>query len=316
MLHLRLIIPAHRTDEVVALLRDTVGTAHLAVLPGAGIDPAGDVVLCDVAREAADGLLGRLRALGLDTDGAITAEHVDLSLSRRADRAEREAPGAGVDAVVWESLIDATDEESGLTVTYLAFLSLATMLAACGVLLDSEILIVGAMVVGPEIGPLAGLCTSLVARRPRLGLRSLLALVIGFPVAMLLTSCFALLMTALGLFSDDRFTQPHPMVEFVWQPDAMSFVVALLAGAAGVISLTSAKSAALVGVAISVTTVPAAGHAALALSYGHVSDAAGSMTQLGVNLLGIVIAGTVTLLAQRLYWSRMRGGPADGPTAR
>ncbi|WP_052851782.1 DUF389 domain-containing protein [Streptomyces avicenniae] len=315
MLHLRLISPTDRTDEVVALLRGTVGTTHLAVLPGAALEPAGDVVLCDVAREAADGLLGALRDLGLASDGAIAAEHVDLSLSDRADRAEREAPGAGIDAVVWESLIDQTQEESRLSVTYLSFLTLATMLAACGVLLDSEILIVGAMVVGPEIGPLAGVCAALVTRRPGPGLRSLAALVVGFPLAMLLTAAFALLMTALGLFTEERFAAPHPMVEFVWQPDALSFVVALLAGAAGVISLTSAKSAALVGVAISVTTVPAAGHAALALSYGHVLDAVGSMTQLGVNLAGILIAGTATLLAQRAFWSRVRGrGPSTAGT--
>ncbi|RKN42340.1 DUF389 domain-containing protein [Streptomyces hoynatensis] len=305
MLHLRLTSPADRTEAVVSLLRETVGTAHLAVLPGAAVDPPGDLVLCDVAREAADGLLRELKDLGLAEDGSIAVDDVHLSLSRRATQAEREAPGAGVDAVLWESLIDVTQEESRLTATYLVFLTAATMLAACGVLLDSEILIVGAMVVGPEFGPLAGICASVVRRTPRLGLRSLLALLVGFPVAMLATCAFALLMNACGLFSEEKFSRPHPMVEFVWQPDAMSLVVALLAGVAGVVSLTSAKSAALVGVAISVTTVPAAGHAALALSYGHVSDSAGSMLQLGVNLAGILLSGTLTLLAQRLFWARV-----------
>ncbi|TDC27551.1 DUF389 domain-containing protein [Streptomyces sp. 8K308] len=306
MLHLRIITPAARTDEVVAELTSTVGTAHLAVLPGAARDPVGDLVLCDVAREAADELLRRLRALGLAEEGSVAVEDIDLSLSQRSERARDEAPGAGVDAVLWESLIDSTQEESRLTFTYLVFLTVATMLAACGVLLDSEILIVGAMVVGPEFGPLAGVCTSLAARAPRLGLRSLVALLVGFPLAMLLTACFALLMDAFGLFSQERFEQPHPMVEFVWQPDTMSFVVALLAGVAGMVSLTSAKSAALVGVTISVTTVPAAGHAALALSYGHVTEALGSMLQLGVNLGGILVAGTLTLLVQKVSWAWVR----------
>lgn len=52
MPHLRLIVPAASTDEVVALLESTVGTAHLVVLPDAARSPTGDVVLCDVAREA------------------------------------------------------------------------------------------------------------------------------------------------------------------------------------------------------------------------------------------------------------------------
>src|SRR3546814_20658309 len=39
------------------LVEKTTGTAHIAVLPGVARNPRGDIVLCDVAREAADGLL-------------------------------------------------------------------------------------------------------------------------------------------------------------------------------------------------------------------------------------------------------------------
>ncbi|NLU70766.1 DUF389 domain-containing protein [Streptomyces sp. HNM0574] len=311
MLHLRMITPAARTEDVTALLESTVGTAHIAVLAGAARSPAGDVVLCDVAREAADGLLHRLRELGLADEGAIAVEDIDLSLSGRAERAEHEAPGAGVDAVLWESLSEATHEESRLTVTFLAFLTVATMLAACGVVTDSAILIVGAMVVGPEFGPLAGICTGLVRRSRSLMLRSLLALLGGFAVAMLLTGAFGLVMDALGLFSHDRFSADHPETSFIWQPDRMSLVVALFAGVAGILSLTSAKSGALVGVAISVTTVPAAAFAALALSYGEYGQMWGAVEQLGINLAGILFAGTCTLLAQKLFWSwRRRKTPA------
>jgi uncharacterized hydrophobic protein (TIGR00271 family) len=312
MLHLRVISPAARTDAVVALMSETVGTTHLVVLSGAARDPDGDVVQCDVAREAADELLAGLRGLGLAEDGAIVAEDVRLALSGRAQRAKRDAPGAGVDAVVWESLTDATQEESKLSLTYLAFLTVATMLAACGVMLDSAILLVGAMVVGPEFGPLAGVCTSVVRRQPRTAVRPLLALLVGFPAAMVVTAGFVTLMDALGSFSEDKFHAPHPASEFVWQPDEMSFIVAMLAGVAGILSLTSAKSGALVGVAISVTTVPAAAHAAIALSYGHVDESSGSMVQLGLNLAGILLAGILTLLGQKLFWTGVRNGSRNG----
>ncbi|AXK33085.1 DUF389 domain-containing protein [Streptomyces armeniacus] len=306
MLHLRIIAPGDRTDAVVKLLDSTVGATHLAVLPGAARTPPGDVVMCDVAREAADDLLQELRALGLPEHGCVAVDQVELSLSDRAERAKVDAPGEGVDAVLWESLTEATHEESQLSVTYLAFLTVATMLAACGVMLDSAILIVGAMVVGPEFGPLAGVCTSLVRRVPRLALRSLTAIVAGFPLAMLLTGLFSLLMDGLGLFSEADFAKPHPVSDFVWHPDKMSLVVALLAGVAGILSLTSSKSGALVGVAISVTTVPAAAYAAVALGYGELSEAGSAMGQLGVNLVGILLAGTLTLLAQKAFWARKR----------
>ncbi|WP_030317282.1 DUF389 domain-containing protein [Streptomyces sp. NRRL B-3229] len=306
MLHLRLITPAGKTDDVVRLIENTVGTTHLVVLPGAARNPAGDVVMCDVAREAGDELIGALRELDLDKSGSIAVENIDLSLSKRADKAEDEAPGEGADAVLWEHLTDATHEESTLSVTYLAFLVLATMIAACGVVLDNAILIVGAMAVGPEFGPLAGVCTALVQRHPRLALRSLTALLVGFAAAMLVTVGFSYFMDAVHLFSAEQLDAKRPNTNFIYRPDWFSFVVAVLAGCAGTLSLTSAKSGALVGVAISVTTVPAAANAAVAFSYSEYKQAWGSTEQLLLNLLGIVLAGITTLLLQKWLWRKPR----------
>lgn len=208
MLHLRMITPHHLTEQVVALIDRTVGTTHLVVVPGAARDPEGDLVLCDVAREAADELLQAMRHLGIDRTGSIAVENIDLSISRRADDAEREAPGEAADAVVWEQLAESTHEESTLTITYAAFMIVATMIAACGVVLDNAILIVGAMAVGPEFGPLAGICTGLVQRRRKLAGRSLFALFIGFTVAIVATTVFSLGMNALGLFQEGMLENP------------------------------------------------------------------------------------------------------------
>ncbi|MFJ9178943.1 DUF389 domain-containing protein [Streptomyces sp. NPDC102360] len=313
MLHLRLITPSDTTDDVVRLIGKTTGTTHLVVLPDAARDPSGDVVMCDVAREAGDELIGGLRKLGIDRSGSISVENIDLSLSLRADKAEEDAPGEGADAVLWEQLSDATHEESTLTITYVAFLVIATMIAACGVVLDNAILIVGAMAVGPEFGPLAGFCTALVRKAPRLAWRSLVALLVGFAVAMAVTVGFSYFMDAVNLFSEGQLEADRPNTGFVYAPDWFSFVVAVLAGAAGTLSLTSAKSGALVGVAISVTTVPAAANAAVALSYGDMKQTWGSTEQLLLNLLGIVLAGTVTLLAQKFFWAKQRERTARKP---
>ncbi|MCX4512676.1 DUF389 domain-containing protein [Streptomyces sp. NBC_01619] len=306
MLHLRLIVPSDRTEEVVDTVEKTVGAAHLAVVPGAARNPSGDLVLCDVAREAGDELIGRLRELGLEHDGSIAVDSIDLSLSKRADEAKDDAPGEGADAVLWEHLTDATHEESTLSVTYLAFLTLATMIAACGVVLDNAILIVGAMAVGPEFGPLAGFSTAVVQRLPRLAWRSFIALIVGFAVSMALTVLFSLFMGGIGLFDRALLEGERPNTAFIYNPDAFSFVVAVLAGIAGTLSLTSAKSGALVGVAISVTTVPAAANAAVALSLSEFGQAWGSTEQLLLNLLGIILAGTLTLFVQKALWNNQR----------
>ena len=304
MLHLRIISPPDRTARVEHLLADSVAVTHVVVLPGVARDPAGDLITCDVAREGASDLIEKLRDLGIERDGSIMLERVDATLSRSADRAERRAPGFGVDAVVWEEVEHTTAEESTLSAAYLIFMSVATVIAGIGVLLDQPILIVGAMVVGPEFGPLAGLCVGLVRGRPALARRAAVALAVGFPVGVAVTVLTTWLLDLAGLVERSMLLADRPLTSFIWQPDALSWVVGFLAGIAGMLSLTSAKAGTLVGVLISVTTVPAAANVAVALAYGVANEAAGSALQLLINVAAIVTAGVLTLLIQRIAWRR------------
>jgi len=304
VLHLRIISPPDRTARVEHLLADSVAVTHVVVLPGVARDPAGDLITCDVAREGASDLIEKLRDLGIERDGSIMLERVDATLSRSADRAERRAPGFGVDAVVWEEVEHTTAEESTLSAAYLIFMSVATVIAGIGVLLDQPILIVGAMVVGPEFGPLAGLCVGLVRGRPALARRAAVALAVGFPVGVAVTVLTTWLLDLAGLVERSMLLADRPLTSFIWQPDALSWVVGFLAGIAGMLSLTSAKAGTLVGVLISVTTVPAAANVAVALAYGVANEAAGSALQLLINVAAIVTAGVLTLLIQRIAWRR------------
>ena len=169
----------------------------------------------------------------------------------------------------------------------------AMQIAAVGIVLDQPILIVGAMVVGPEFGPLAAICVALVRREGRLARRSLVALAVGFPVATLVTVLTTIVLIAVDAFPDDYGT--HTLTSFISNPDFLSFFVAVVAGSAGMLSLTSAKSGALMGVLVSVTTIPAASNVGVASAYGEWDIAWGAAQQLAINLGGIVVAGVVTL---------------------
>jgi uncharacterized hydrophobic protein (TIGR00271 family) len=162
------------------------------------------------------------------------------------------------------------------------------------------------MVVGPEFGPLAGLCVALVERRLGVGLRSLAALAIGFPVGITAAFLFTLICVATGLVDADFKSIQNPLTQFIAEPDTFSFIVAAFAGAAGVLSLTSAKSGALIGVLISVTTIPAAANIGVAAALGNWADWRGAMTQLALNLAAIVLAGVTTLFIQRKLYERRR----------
>jgi uncharacterized membrane protein len=80
----------------------------------------------------------------------------------------------------------------------------------------------------------------------------------------------------------------------------------VFAGTAGMLSLTNAKSGALVGVLISVTTIPAAANIGVAFAYADWSEWRGAMGQLAANLAGILLAGIVTLFIQRRLYRRRR----------
>jgi len=159
VLHLRVIAPTELREPLIDLLTGNPGVTHV-FHRDAAIDPRGDEITADIARESANDVVDGLKKFAVKERGAITLDFVDTVLSTRAYRAEEEAEGEPADAVIWDELVSRTREESTLTATYLTFLCIACMLAAVGVITDSPVTIVGAMVVGPEFGPLAALAVA------------------------------------------------------------------------------------------------------------------------------------------------------------
>jgi len=304
MQHLQITSPTHLTDAVIAVFADDPAVSQLAVLRGVSLEPAGDIVMVDVAREATNELLDRLERLGVPEQGTIHVEPVAAWVSRAGFEADRLTPGASADAVVWAEVTQRAYEESELNWTYLAFMTLATLLAAIAIVVDSQVLVIGAMVLGPEFVPIAALGLALVRRRSALfGLASR-TLVVGFAVAITLTTVAGFAARALGWVVSDDVTGERPGTDFIYSPDKWSFIVALIAAAAGVLSLTSAKVGGLSGVFISVTTVPAAGNVALGIAFSAWNEVAGSAVQLVLNVSGMIVAGCATLALQHLVWNR------------
>ncbi len=306
MVHLRIVAPSHDAEHALDLLKATPSVCNLVFLPGAAHKPEGDVILCDVAREDASVIVSDLKEFGIQKSGSIAMEDIDSLISDHAEAAEKAAAGYPTDAVVWEEVESRTSENTELSVNYLVFMILSCLLATIAIMLDSTILLVGAMVVGPEFGPIAGFCVALVQRRRELMKRSLLPLVIGFPVGILAAYLFALMIRGVGLTPDGFSSGVHPNTQYISDPDLFLVFVALFAGTVGVLSLTNAKSGALVGVLISVTTIPAAANVGLAGAYQNGEEMIGALEQLAVNLTAITLAGVLTLFIQRRFYQRRR----------
>ncbi|WP_305092663.1 DUF389 domain-containing protein [Prescottella sp. R16] len=305
MLHLRILSPTDLTDEAVRILEAEPAVSGLAVLRGAAIRPRGDLVHADLAREVANDVIEQLRGTGLHHRGTIEIEPVPTWLSRSGLDAEVSSPGSSADAVVWAEVAQRSYDDVELNWTYLSFMSMATLLAGIAIITDSQILVIGAMVLGPEFGAIAALGVALVKHRFVLLATAVRTLVFGFLAAIAVATVAALVGRLLGWVTIDDVTGPRPETAFIYTPDKWSFIVAVIAAAAGVLSLTSSKLGGLSGVFISVTTVPAAGNIALGIAFGAGHEILGSSLQLVLNLVGMAIAGWATLALQQKVWSRV-----------
>jgi uncharacterized hydrophobic protein (TIGR00271 family) len=314
MIHLRIVAPGEVAHQALELLNASPAVLNIVHLHGAAQKPDGDLILCDVAREEASVILGDLKELEIPRVGSIAVEHIETALSEAAVAAEKAAPGLPSDAVVWEEVEQRTNEQTELSISFVAFMVLAMQIGAVGVLLDQPILIVGAMVVGPEFGPLAGLSVALVQRRADVARRSLAALGVGFPTGIVLACLATLVFKWIGAADDQFVPGDHELTGFISNPDFFSFFVAFVGGVAGILSLTNAKSGALIGVLISVTTIPAASYVGVSSAYGDWDEALGAAAQLAINLTTIVLAGVLTLFIQRRFYVARRVKHLEDPS--
>ncbi len=307
MITVRVCCPADLVPAVEDRLRSDTEISSLVIHRGASVEPAGDLFEADLPREIANLVVDDLMALGVQDRGTIQLLPVTTWISRAALEAEERAPGESNDAVVWTDVVERAYDESRLTWTYASFMILATLLAAIAIVTDSVILVIGAMVLGPEFVAIAALGVGLVRRRYRLFGQAVRTLVLGFALSIAVTAALAAIARGAGWIDYNQLLpEARPGTAFIYNPGWWSLTVAVIAGAAGVLALTSARSGGLVGVFISVTTIPASGNIALALVFGIWAEVIGSTITLVVNIVGMALAGWITLVVQQAVWGRVR----------
>jgi uncharacterized hydrophobic protein (TIGR00271 family) len=303
MIDLRVTATVALSSRVEELLRAAPGMTGLACYRGASLDPAGDIYVVQVERDAVNDIIEDLMKIGVQLDGSIEIFENATWISYRGLRAEQASPAP--DNVIWADVLEQAEEDSKITPIFLAFMVLATMLAAIAVITDSVILVIGAMVVGPEFIAVITLGLALVQRRPHLFRQAARTLIVGFIVAIAVTAFAVLIARLTGLVTITDIEQPRSAVNFIYTPNAWSFIIAIIAAAAGVLAITSTMSTGIVGVFISVTTIPAAGNIAVGLVFARWAEVQGSALQLAINLSGMALAGWATLAIRRAMSQRV-----------
>lgn len=305
MIHLRVVSPPDVTPILVPVLGNEPAVMNLTVLPGAVRNPDGDAVHFDVLHGAANEVIGRLRDLGLEQRGSIVLENVDTAMSALADRVTARQGRFQQFTPIWPEIEARIALEGTFPPSWFALLVIAGLIGAIGILTNSQILIVGAMVVGPEYGAIISLAFGVTRRDSAQVLRSAAALVIGFSLAVAGALLLSLMIRGAGLEPRAYSLGIRPVSNLINTPDWFSFIVAALAGVVGVVSLTESRSSTLIGVFISVTTIPAASDIGVSLAFGSGSEAWGSTLQLLLNVTVLAAVGIAGLPVQRAVWRRV-----------
>jgi uncharacterized hydrophobic protein (TIGR00271 family) len=306
MLHVRVVSPPDSTDHLVERLSAGPGVRNLVVLRGVARCPDGDALQFDLHTQFANPVLRELRARVQDR-GSVVIQNVDAVINGPGEPADHRGQRHGEIPPVWEMVESKIRAGGEYPLSFYGLLVIAGLIGAVGILTNSEILIVAAMVVGPEYSAIMATALGINKADGRAVRRGLAALTAGFAMAVVATLLFGLLIRWSG--HTPRFYEAgvRPVSDLINSPNVFSVIVAVLAGVVGVVSLTESRANALIGVFISVTTIPAASDMGLSAAYGSWPEARGSTFQLLMNVVVLVVVGALGLRLQRAFW---RGGTA------
>jgi uncharacterized hydrophobic protein (TIGR00271 family) len=298
LLRLRSSVDAARAPHLGAALRDLEGVLRVVEQPDAAA--AGSTVfVADVEPAAADSLVDAIAELGIGVDDYLLSRVEVVAPLRRHLSGER-----GIDGFAWVEVMGQARANSRPLARYLALINVAAVIAALGVITSSSILIVGAMAVSPDLLPICATCVGIVGGRRRLATRSFATLTVGLGGVVVTAAALAALLKAFG-FLPDGFQVEDSSLNTLAHTDYSTILIALAAGVAGMLSFETRASAA-VGVAISVTTIPASAYLGVALGAGGIGRADGALVVLLVNVSLLILSGSLTLMVQR--WLPNRSG--------
>lgn len=293
MLHLRLYGSSGTLTEVGDQLEQSGTARHLTL--SRALRPGHALLTAEVRPESADAVVDLLQSRGVTEENVVITRREEIW----------PAPGRrAATSLIWADVLATAIQNARSVARYLVFMLSAGVIAGFGVLYGNITLIVGAMAVSPDTLPITAACVGLVTRRSRLARRGLVTLGLGLAVTCLTSFALAATLDLLdGIPSG--FTVGESSLSDLTTVNSAIIGVALAAGVAGMLAVETRASAA-VGVAISVTTIPAAAYLGVAAGVGEAGKVPGTLAVLAVNVTLLLASGTATLLVQRLVKQRSR----------
>jgi uncharacterized hydrophobic protein (TIGR00341 family) len=256
-----------------------------------------DVVYFPIPTQGVQDALDALDSAGLPEDAYTVVLNAETVVSRRFDELkERYAEDEeSDDRIARQELVARAEDLAPSRSTYVVMTLVSTIIAAAGLLLNSPATVVGSMVIAPLLGPAMSASVGTVVDDEELFRRGVFLQFIGIALSVVGAAAFAFVVKETHVVPPGLDVLSLSEVRERLRPDFLSLVVALGAGVAGVFSLMTGVSSALVGVAIAVALIPPAATVGIGLAWGVPTLAVGSLVLVAVNVLSINLAALVVL---------------------
>ena len=297
MLRLRSSVAHHQAEEFGALLRELEGVRRIVQQAETEAPGSSFVFVADVEPAIADRLLEEIAALGIGHEDYVLSKVEVIAPQHRHHRGD-----SGVDGFAWVEVMGQARANSRPLARYLALINVAAVIAALGVITNSSILIVGAMAVSPDLLPICATSVGLVGGNRGLARRAFTTLTMGLGLVVLTAAVLSALLKLTG-FLPDGFEVEQSSLSTLAKIDYSTVLIALAAGVAAMLSFETRASTA-VGVAISVTTIPASAYLGVAIGGGGIDHALSALAVLVVNVTLLILSGSLTLMAQQVLPNR------------
>ena len=288
-------IPAGKREAVLDLL-DEQGIDYVVTDETSGREYTA-VAYFPLPTNAVEPILESLRAAGLERQAYTVVVSAETVASEKFEALQEEYDERedSEERIARQELEARATELAPALPTYLVMTVVSAVIATAGLLLDSPATVVGSMVIAPLIGPAMTAAVGTVVDERELFRRGVVLQLLGVILSVAAATGFAIVVQTTNIVPPGLDPLSLSEVEERLSPDILSLAVAIGAGVAGAISLTTGVSTALVGVMIAVALIPPAATVGIGIAYGEPALALGSAVLVAVNVLSINLAALVVL---------------------
>ena len=287
-------VPAEKRSVVA----ETLDKADVEYVTTAATNEHDVVFSVPLPTPAVEPILEELRSVGVDESTYTIVLEAETVISSKFEALEEEyldseetEGGITSDIRIAREELETRSKDLVLALpSYLVLTVVSAVIATAGLLLDSPATVVGSMVIAPLIGPSMAASVGTVLDNRELFVRGVKMQLLGILVSILGALIFGLAVRYLHLVPPGIEVLALDEVSERAEPSVLVLAIALGAGVAGIISLMTGVSTALVGVMIAVALIPPAAAVGVGLAFGIPRLAIGASVMVTVNALSINLA--------------------------